>query len=437
MRSRSILTENILALSIVQMLNYAAPLITVPYLVGVLGPFYFGMLSFAQNIIGYFDFATDYGFNFTATRAIAVCRQDSVAVSRIFWVTLSAKCLLMCANALPFSLLVALVPRLHASAGLFAVNFLYVLGTTFFPLWLFQGLERLKLAAVFIGVARLLTIPALFIFVRTSDDYVAAGAIQASVELVAAIFALPYLISGVRLVWQKPLLSEIAASLKQGWPLFLCGSAFLVSTSNTTAILGFAASQAQVGYFSAADKLIKAAAAALHPIGQALYPHLAGLKMRSKESALHLIRKGLVATGALSLLVSIATFALARPICTLVLGHSFTESVAVLKWLSPLPFLLGLINILGTQTMLVFGMDRKFTKIVVSNVIFTLPLSVVASAEFGAVGAAAASVAFATFLVVAMAGALQAQGLPIWRNLLRKRACGEGPLPWKQGEELR
>lgn len=420
MRSRRILTENILALGVLQMLNYAAPLITVPYLVRVLGPADFGMVSFAQGIVLYFDFATDYGFNFSATRAIAACAENPNSVSRIFWATLSAKGLLMCANGLLFSLLVALIPQLRHTGALLAVTFLYVFGTTLFPLWLFQGLEKLKLAAALVGTARLFTVPALFLFVRSSSDYVKAGAIQASVEAVAAVLALPWLIRGAGLVWKKPSFSDVLGSLKQGWPLFLSGSALFVSTSNATVILGFTAGQVQVGYFSAADKLIKAAVGALNPIGQALYPHLTSIKARSKDHALRLIRKSFVAMGVLALLISLITFVFARPICDIVLGHSFSQSAIVLEWLSPLPLLLALTNILGTQTMLVFEMDRAFTRIMLRNVALALPLIILASAFWGATGAAAATSSMAALLVLAMAAALHAQGLPIWRNLFSK-----------------
>jgi PST family polysaccharide transporter len=193
-----------------------------------------------------------------------------------------------------------------------------------------------------------------------------------------------------------------------------------VSTSNATVILGFTAGQTEVGYFSAADKLIKAAVAALNPIGQALYPHLTGIKIRSKDRALRLIRKSFVAMGALALLISLVTFLFARPVCTIVLGHAFAQSASVLEWLAPLPFLLGLTNVLGTQTMLVFEMDRIFTRIMLRNVAIALPVMILASAFWGAIGAAAATSLMAALLVFVMAATLHAQGLPIWRNLFSK-----------------
>jgi polysaccharide transporter, PST family len=421
MRSRRVLTENILALSILQALNYAAPLVTVPYLVRVLGPAQFGLLSFTQGIVLYFDFATDYGFNFTATRAISASRDKPEIVSRIFWSTVGSKVALMCASAVILTLLVACIPKLRETPSLFAVNFLYVVGTTFFPIWLFQGLERLKVAAAFFGIARLATIPALFVFVRHPRDYVIAGAIQASVELAAALLAAPYLFSLLELKWSRPSISEIITRLTEGWPVFLSGSTLFFSTSSTAVILGFAASKVQVGYFSAADKIVRASIAALNPVGQALYPHLTAVKPRSEELALQLIRKSFVIIGALSLAASFATFFLARILCNVVLGPSFGTSISVLKWLSPLPFLYGLMNVLGTQTMLVFGMDNVLTKITLRSAAIVLPLTLCLSMLFGATGAAAASVALAALIVAAMAAALNVQGFPVWRNLLRER----------------
>jgi O-antigen/teichoic acid export membrane protein len=416
MNSPRRLRENIASLAALQLLSYAAPLLTVPYLVRVLGPAQFGLLSFAQGIVLYLDLITDYGFNFSSTRAIAAQRHMPEAVSRIFWSTICAKVILMLGSGLVLTSLVALTPKLRETPHLYAASFLYVVGTAFFPAWLFQGLERIKIAAFALCAARFLTVPALFVCVRHEEDYVAAAVIQASVQIVATMLVAPVLCRRTTIAWYRPSWAEITHTFRQGWPLFISGSALYLCTSSTTVTLGFVAGKAEVGYFSAADKLIKAAISLLSPVGQALYPHITAMKVESTSSALLLIRKGFVSIGLLSLSASVSIFSLAPLLCRVFLGPSFGSAVYVLQWLSPLPLLFGLMTVFGTQTMLVFEMDRIMSRIMLASATLGIPVSVALSSFFGARGAAAASVALATLIVLAMMASLRLRGLTVWRR---------------------
>ncbi len=118
----------------------------------------------------------------------------------------------------------------------------------------------------------------------------------------------------------------------------------------------------------------------------------------------------------LASVLSIATGLLAPYLCRVVLGESFRHSSEVLAWLSPLPVLYGLISVFGTQTLLVFELDRDLTRIMLAGTLASIPATAFVAWRLGAAGAAMSSVAVATVISAALLVTLHKRGLHVWKR---------------------
>jgi PST family polysaccharide transporter len=124
--------------------NYLLPLLTVPYLLRVLGTENFGLLAFATALITYFNLLTDYGFNFSATRAVSLRKSDSKFLANTYTQVLGLRLVFLMAGLLVLLVLVFTVPRFESHRLLYLVTFGNVIGQALVPVWLFQGLERMQ-----------------------------------------------------------------------------------------------------------------------------------------------------------------------------------------------------------------------------------------------------------------------------------------------------
>ena len=397
------LRENIIALTTLQAFNYLAPLITVPYLLRVLGPAHYGLLAFAQALMVYFDALTGYGFGLGATRAVTACRGRLPELAKAFWSTLYTELVLLLGSAGILAIMVSIIPQLHAIGLLLTAAFLTVVGTAVLPLWFFQGLEQMWPITFAQAGARTLSIPVLLFLVRKPDDYLRAAVIQGAVPLVAAVIAAPLVWARLRTPPPRPCFTAVTQSLRTNWHPFLTQAGLAFSASSTTVVLGLVAGPVAVGYYSAADKVIRAVSSLLGPVARALYPHLTSLRGQSLAETWRVMKKTFTWIAALALAASAVTFLLAGPVAPLVWGPGFDASVNVLRWLSPLPFVFALINVFGTQTMFVFEMDQAVSRVVLGGAGVNLMLAAVLSWRFAAVGAAAATVGSGSLIALFLA----------------------------------
>lgn len=368
-------------------MSYLIPLITLPYLVRVLDPVGYGSLGFSLAIVQYCCMLTDYGFNLSATQQIAVHRDEKHKVSKLFWSVLCCKVGMAMLSVLAVSIAVYFVPKLNDLSLIIYSGLLMVLGNVLFPTWLFQGKEKMGWIAISNITARLLAIPLIFIFVNKPEHAYIAALISSLTIILASCIGLYFVWRQKWVVWYQPTLADLSEVLRDGWHVFISSAAISLYTTSTTVILGFISGPMAVGYFVAADKLRQAVLGLITPFFQALYPRVNAIMAKSRLEGFLLIRKILKWQSIFTFALSLVMFITAPLMISLAYGEQYDAAVPVLLLMAWLPFVIGLSNVFGMQTLLVLGYKETFSKILMMagliHVVLNLPLTYY-NAEVGA-----------------------------------------------------
>lgn len=360
------LFTNFISLSTVQIANYLFPLITIPYLVRVLGAEKFGLISFAQAFILYFSLITNYGFNLSAPRSISINRDNLSEVSRIFNSVMFLKIILMFFSLIILSLSVIIFDKFRDEWLVYFFTFGFIIGEVLFPLWFFQGMEKMKSIAILSLLSKLFYTVSIFVFVKSEIDYALVPLLNSLGVILSGLISISIIIKKFNILISIPKYSDLKFQLKDGWNIFYSNIAISIYTISNTFILGIFTNDTIVGYYSAAEKIIKVFQGLLYPVFQSFYPHISKLAVVSKESALKLINNLGWKIGLFTIIISSLIFLFSEQIIYLFLGGSFLRSVAVLKILSFIPFLIGLSSIYASLFMLGFGYTKKWSNIILT-----------------------------------------------------------------------
>lgn len=394
------LVQNAAALYGAQVGRKVLPLLIIPYLARTLGPSGWGLVAFAQSLGEFIVLVIEFGFSLSATRAIARNRDSKEACAGIAAGVLGAQGLLAAAGIAAAALVGHWVPALRDQPRLLAAALFYAVAQGMTPLWLFQGLERMRLAVSLEISGRLIGLALLFVFVHSPLDGWRALIIQGVAPAVSTIAGL--LLIYRELPWRNPRWSTTRDALAEGWPMFVFRSAESLYGVGNAFILGLFASQAQVGYFASGEKISKAAFGLLNPIREALYPRLSSMVHGSRRSAARLARIGIVVMVAGGLMLGGFLFFAAPLLIRLLMGQAFAPAVVVLRILALLPPILSITYSVGLQWLLPLGRDAEVNGIILRAGVLNLVLARCLAPAFAHIGMAVSIVCAEFFVALSM-----------------------------------
>ncbi|MFA0062723.1 flippase [Vibrio breoganii] len=381
------LRSNVFSLIILQGSNYLIPLLTLPYLTRVLGVEQYGVFGLTLAIAQYFVLFTDYGFNLTATKKIAQNQKDNNYISKVFWNTLLAK-IFLCIISITAMLVISRLFNESITVDKLWLASLMVVGAALTPVWFFQGIEELSKVTLFSVTAKLMTLPLFFIFVRSSNDIVAAIVIQSLINFTSGIIALFLIYRMKSVTFSKPNLERIYFTIKEGSSVFIATLTISLYTISTPIILGLVSTVEQVSIFTAADRIKGAILGVFLILGNAFFPRINNMLSESRVEAFKLIKNILISQIILCGIIGLSLYLFANYITLILYGSEFIQVSEVFRAFSILFVFVMTSTVFGNYILLPLGLKKQYMITPMISAAIHIPLCSILGHYYGAVGGA-------------------------------------------------
>ena len=353
------LYRNMVSLGVLQVANYLIPFLVLPVISRILGASLFGSVSYAQNIVTYLTLFINYGFEYSATRQISIARDDKAKTDAIFWSVIAAKSMLLLLSFVILAVLPFCMERVACDPKLYIFTALTNIGIVFFPTWYLQGVQQMDKMAWANFFTKLLGAVLVLALVREASAYRLYPLLMSLASIIVGIGAMIYVIRhfGIsRPAFDRSTLREV---MQAGAPIFLNNVFVALYTTANMTILGLYAADDVIGYFSGAQRLIQALnMVVVMPVSMAVYPEISRRFAESKVQGVRFLKQVLLWAGGAAAVVSLLTFVCAPLMIRIMYGIGFAPSVAILRWLAPIPFLVMVATLLTVQGLYGMGLQR-------------------------------------------------------------------------------
>lgn len=319
------LLENFLSLGALQVVSYALPLVSLPYLSRVLGVENFGLVFFAYAFMQYLIMLTDYGFLLSATREVAINRHNKNNLSNIFSAVTVAKFILLLISYIILILATLFIPKIREHWLVFHLYFLMVVGNAIYPVWFFQGMERMKYITFLNILAKTLFLLLIFIFVKQSNDYVVVPLLESLGFVISGLIGFYFALKSFGIKFYIPSFNSIKKQLKYSTEFFLSRASVSLYTNTNSFCLGLISSNVMVGYYVAAEKIYRAIGGLSYPLNNALYPFIA------KHKDIKTYKKVTLAAIIVNTFICAVVFIFAPQLITAFYGADMTQASVLLR----------------------------------------------------------------------------------------------------------
>lgn len=367
-RNNITIVKNTGYLSIIEVIRIVMPFVALPYILRTVGAENYGIAIFAQTAISYFSILINFGLDISAVKDVSVNRENKEELNRIVSAVLGIKLLLFLVSAAILFLFLFFVPFFVAYRSLVLFAFLTCVTDLLFPVWFYQGIEKMKYLTLIRTTSILFYTVSVFLFVKKPDDYGKIVLLQSLGNVLSGLLSVWLLlkVNHVRIVMVN--VRYMCQKFKESIPFFLSRLSVELNDKMAKTVSGIFFSMDLVAAFDLAQKICRVALVPMQMLNQAAYPHIA------KTLDTVFVRKFLSLNVVLSLVVAVAVCMVAPLAIKIFAGNQLPEAVDLTRILSLWVFFGGITTYIGAPVLVSFGHSAPFNNSVILSSVVLLVL---------------------------------------------------------------
>jgi O-antigen/teichoic acid export membrane protein len=355
-----VLVSNFSYLAVLQMITLLVPIITLPHLFRVLGDTTWGIVVFAQSVALYLGILVSFGFNISATKDISIHREDTSKISEIVSSVFILKAALFIVSLLIITILIYTIPFFQDYKLLFLLSMWFCLYEFVFPIWYFQGLEKMKYITLINLGSRFIFLILIFVLIREESDYLLVPVINGIGAIFSGLMSMIIIFKKDKVKFFIPKISTLKHYFKESSPIFLSNLSKLYINMNKI-IIGAFIGLDQVAYYDVAEKITNLMKTPISLISQTVFPKIV------KDKNLSFIKNILKLNLSIQAVLLLIVIPTAPFLVKVISGKEIPLAVTSLVILSLTVIPVVINNTMVVQTLLAFGFKKYFAYTIVGS----------------------------------------------------------------------
>lgn len=374
-----------------RVLSILFPLITVSYVSNIIFADGVGRVGAVQNKVQYFVIIAALGIPNYGIREISKCKGNSREYSRVFseLFVINMISTILC-TVVYYLAIIMMFSSLH-DQSLFLLVGLSIVLNLFNVEWFFQGLEEFGFIAFRSFIVKVVSLVAVFIFIKNEDDYVCYAAL--SVIAMAGNY-----------IWNIFALKKYSLSFK--WSelnikrhirpvaILLCTTISIeLYTLVDVTMIDAMCSKSNVGYYNNSMSIVRMIIVAIAAISGVLLPRLSYYYSKNMiKECENVVNKITQILMFLFIPCFMGLFIDADLLMPVLFGPTFIPAIVTMRIAAFLILTLGFSNLFGTQVLLTFNGEKRLLICTVVGALINISMNSVMIPRFEQNGAAFASV---------------------------------------------